>query len=167
MHHGDREALDGDQRVSRQIGHRASRQHASDERANDAVVAALTRDSISRAHHDGDREENPVAMPLVAERLRDQRASHHRQRQASRKSQHRRIGAEMRSKRARSVVPLRDESGKINVADRGPRRRVVRQRLFEASDVTERPNEPPARGVERRARFCIHCIRFDLARLRS
>ena len=79
MDHGDREALHRDQRLSRQIGDRAGRQHAADERADDAVVAPLPGQSVACAHHDRDREQNPVAMPLVAERLRDQRASHHRE----------------------------------------------------------------------------------------
>ena len=88
---GDRQALNRDERAQRQIGDGAGRQHAPDERADDAVVAALPGKAVSRSDHHGDREQNPVAMPLVAERLRDQRASHHRQRQARRKSQDRRI----------------------------------------------------------------------------
>ena len=62
-------------------------------------------------------------MPLVAERLGDQRAGHHRQRQADGESQHRRIEIEMRGERAQRIGPFRDEGGEVDVADRGPRRR--------------------------------------------
>ena len=71
----------------------------------------------------------------------------------------------MRGKRARRIVSLRDEGGEVNVADRGPRRRVVRQRLLQPPNVAERQNEPPGRRVQRRARFRVHRLGFDPRRL--
>ncbi len=71
----------------------------------------------------------------------------------------------MRGKRARRVVPLRDEGGEINVADRGARHHIVRQGALEASDVIERKNEPP--GRRRRAPRALSgpWLRFDPRRL--
>ena len=82
MGHGDRETLHRDKRPGRQIGDRARRQDAADQRANDAVVAPLPGEPVASPHHDRDGEQNPVAMPLVAKRLRDQRARHHRKSEA-------------------------------------------------------------------------------------
>ena len=57
-------------------------------------------------------------MPLVAKRLGDQRAGHHRERQARRESSTGESRIEMRGERTQRIGPFRDEGRKVDVADR-------------------------------------------------